>query len=262
MATTLTKLYPTGILQSSVAFDEVTYNSVKVSTTGVYAAFFDEVTQPPIKNLLIYTEQFNQTYYDKTRTNIGGVNVTLAPNNTLTGEKLIEDLTANSTHYLNAPGLGSYVTSSVLPTASVYVKAGERTVCKLQMILNEGGGFASDALVVDLTNGSILSGTGTVTPAGNGWYRLSLTATTSGTNYAFRLQIYQSSGVSTYSGDGSSGIYIWGGQIESSTSLTPYQGISSAGTIVTQDFAERRTSTGTYMVSGYFDEYTYSVAPF
>lgn len=44
MATTITKLFPTGILQSSVAFDEVTYGSIKVGTTGVYAAQFDEVS--------------------------------------------------------------------------------------------------------------------------------------------------------------------------------------------------------------------------
>jgi hypothetical protein len=40
---TITKLFPTGVLQSSVELDEVTYSSVKVSPAGVYAAEFDEV---------------------------------------------------------------------------------------------------------------------------------------------------------------------------------------------------------------------------
>lgn len=44
MATTITKLFPTGILQSSVQFDEVTYSTIKVSTSSVYAAQFDEVS--------------------------------------------------------------------------------------------------------------------------------------------------------------------------------------------------------------------------
>ena len=46
MATTITKLFTTGVLQSSVEFDEVTYSSIKVSPTGVYAAQFDEVNLP------------------------------------------------------------------------------------------------------------------------------------------------------------------------------------------------------------------------
>jgi hypothetical protein len=44
MATTITKLFRTGILQSSVEFDEITHTSVKIATDGVYASEFDEVT--------------------------------------------------------------------------------------------------------------------------------------------------------------------------------------------------------------------------
>lgn len=40
---TITKLFPTGVLQSSVELNEVTYNNIKVGPTGVYAAQFDEV---------------------------------------------------------------------------------------------------------------------------------------------------------------------------------------------------------------------------
>jgi hypothetical protein len=50
MATTITKLFPTGILQSAVELDEVTYTSIKVSPTGVYAAEFDEVSINPVSN--------------------------------------------------------------------------------------------------------------------------------------------------------------------------------------------------------------------
>lgn len=40
---TITKLFPTGILQSSVPFDEITYSTIKISETNVFAAQFDEV---------------------------------------------------------------------------------------------------------------------------------------------------------------------------------------------------------------------------
>jgi len=234
--------------------------SVKLSPTGVYAAQFDEVTPSPIKNLLTYTEQFNQSVYGKQRSSIGAIDTIAAPNGTLTAEKFIEDATATSTHYINS----AYATSVGLPTGSIYVKAGERTFCELRIILNSGGGFASNSFVVDLSTGAIVTGAayGTLTNAGNGWYRLSATATTSGTNYAIRLGIFQSSSVFSYTGNGVSGLYIWGAQLEDNSTVTPYQGIGAAGVIVTPDFAERRTSTGTYLVSGYFDEYTYTIAPF
>jgi len=41
---TITRLFPTGILQSTVALDEITYSSIKISTSSVYAALFDEVS--------------------------------------------------------------------------------------------------------------------------------------------------------------------------------------------------------------------------
>jgi hypothetical protein len=43
MTQTVSRLLSTGVLQSNVTFDETTYNSVKVSPTGVFAAEFDEV---------------------------------------------------------------------------------------------------------------------------------------------------------------------------------------------------------------------------
>jgi len=44
MATTLTKLFPNGVLQTRVELDEITYSSIKVGPSGVYAAQFDEIS--------------------------------------------------------------------------------------------------------------------------------------------------------------------------------------------------------------------------
>jgi len=40
----ITRLFSTGVLQSSVELDEITYESIKVSPAGVYASEFDETT--------------------------------------------------------------------------------------------------------------------------------------------------------------------------------------------------------------------------
>jgi hypothetical protein len=248
----------------------------RLTSTGTLfiSGEFDEVTQSTIKNLLTYTEQFNLPIWNKTRATISAIDTITAPNGTLTAEKLIENTSTTSTHYVN----GTYVTSVGLPTVSIYVKAGERTICSLRAILDNGTGFASPAVVANLTNGSIISGSGTVTDAGNGWYRLSTTVNTSGTNYAIRLQLFQSVGVSTYTGDGVSGLYVWGAQLEDNSIVTPYQGIGATGVIVTPDYAirvlptgiraaefdevsmfgssvaKRETSTGTLLVSNGFNE--------
>ena len=48
MATTLTKSWPSGMLQSSVELDEITHTSIKYGPDGVYAYEFDEVSSPTI----------------------------------------------------------------------------------------------------------------------------------------------------------------------------------------------------------------------
>jgi hypothetical protein len=221
---------------------------------------FDEVTfsntNPTIKNLLQYTEQFDiNASWIKTRSNIGATNAVVAPDGTLTADKLIEDTTATQTHYINGPSSTSYVTSSSLPVASIYVKAGERTSCGLTIVRDAGTAFASGTFNVDLSTGTVLSGSGNIASAGNGWYRISTPATTFGANYAFRLLLNQSGTTNNYTGDGTSGLYIWGAQLEPGNIATIYQG-KGASTILTSNFARRETQSGDMYVTNSYDEYT------
>lgn len=61
-----------------------------------------------------------------------------------------------------------------------------------------------------------------ITNAGNGWYRLSVTKTTIGSGTASFRIFLRKDGESNYTGDGSSGLYLWGAQIEEGASATPY----------------------------------------
>lgn len=67
MATTITKLFPTGILQANVAFDEVTYSSIKVGTNGVFASQFDEVslTSGPAERKMSNGTYLVKGYFDE-----------------------------------------------------------------------------------------------------------------------------------------------------------------------------------------------------
>ena len=61
-----------------------------------------------------------------------------------------------------------------------------------------------------------------ITDVGNGWYRLSVTKTTIGSGTgSFRI-FFRKDNSSNYTGDGSSGLYIWGAQVEEGASATPY----------------------------------------
>jgi hypothetical protein len=169
-------------------------------------------------NLLVRSEELGNAVYAKARSSVVS-NAILAPNNTLTADKLVED-TSNGSHYINSP----YVASTILPTGSAFVKAGERTFCTFQMIRNSGADFAAISnMNIDLSTGAFTGGAGaspSVTNVGNGWYRISLKATTAGSNYAVRIGIGAPSG--SYLGDNTSGIFIWGMQLESADSAGPY----------------------------------------
>ena len=67
MATTLTKLFPTGILQANVAFDEITYSSIKVGINGVFASQFDEVslTSGPAERKMSNGTYMVKGYFDE-----------------------------------------------------------------------------------------------------------------------------------------------------------------------------------------------------
>ena len=240
MATISTRLTNTGTLLVNGTIDEVTFSS----------------TTPTITNLLTYSEQFNNVTWSKARSSVTA-DAIMAPDGTFTADKLVEDTTANITHYIN----GSYYVSSTLPTGSIYVKAAERTSCGLAIIRDNGSAFAYSTFNVDLTTGTVLSGTGTISNAGNGWYRISATATSSGANYALRLLINQSGTTSTYNGDGASGLYIWGAQLEPGTVATTYQGVTTANTLIAPTWSIK-TVPNTVYSTGNFDEVTYnSTAP-
>jgi hypothetical protein len=96
-------------------------------------------------------------------------------------------------------------------TFSIYVKSiGGRNVR-----VAGSTGTGSELAVVDLANGSILASSGavSVTSAGSGWYRISLTTTTTGTTA--RFIVYAADGTSiSYAGNTSKGVYLFGHQVE------------------------------------------------
>ena len=196
-------------------------------------------------NLVTYSEQFDNAAWSKTNSTITA-NTIVAPDGALTGDKLVED-TANSTHFVQRNATVTFTAAA--NTFSVYLKAGERTWTRLTLL----DGVSTFGAYFNLSTGAIgaTSGgaTATATPVGNGWYRCSITATTAATaSGSARILLANADNGQTYTGDGYSGIYIWGAQLEVGAFATSY--IPTVASQVTRA-ADVALMTGTNFSSWY-----------
>ena len=158
--------------------------------------------------------------------------------------KLIEDTTASSSHYLYQNNVA--VTQGQPYTFSVYAKAGERTRLRLQV---QGGVLQTDVYraTFDLSNGTIIpvAGAGAaillnsaIEDAGGGWYRCRVTGLITNEAVVDTLFVLLNGSASSYSGDGTSGLYLYGPQLEAGTAPTRYiPTIASPVTLSAEDYA-------------------------
>jgi hypothetical protein len=169
-------------------------------------------------NLIQQSESFDNGVWTKVASSVT-LNATIAPNGTLTADSLIEN-TATSAHEM----VQTFNTiSGNVYTYSMYVKANGRNLIKITLANQFGVNSLS---YYDLVNGTTYgvgaTATASIQSVGNGWYRCVITSTATSTGTAIPyLTLIISSTTSNYTGDGISGLFIWGAQlVEGSQPLT------------------------------------------
>jgi hypothetical protein len=193
-------------------------------------------------NLLTYSQDFSNASWTKSQSSIT-TTANIAPDGTQTAQVLVE-ATTGVIHYVGYP----ITTSAGSNTLSVYAKAYGRSKFELAATTDNYG------LTFDLSAGTTsaptyvgLTATGTITSVGNGWYRCTMTWTATASATALRIVLNNGS-TTSYTGNGYSGVYLWGAQLEALAFATSYIPTTTAQVTRAKDVA---SITGANFTSWY-----------
>jgi hypothetical protein len=185
-------------------------------TRASTATYWDGVTQAKAEeNLLKYSQDFDNAAWGQVSVTVTA-NTTTAPDGTSTADSLVTASGSSGIWYLQQ------IPAVAAPAMfSIYAKA--NTANHLGVSLGNTGVLAG----VDLSTGTVtLQGTGCVVTSASmsgGWHRIAV-AVAGGSD---RVRIFASTASITVAnqsvtGDGISGIYIWGAQLEQRSQVTAY----------------------------------------
>lgn len=221
-----------GVMPAAITFTRASnstyYNSSGILTTAVTNAprfDYDPITLAPRglliegsrTNLCLQSEDFSTTW---AKAGTLTTNVATAPDGNLTADKFASD-GASTNHLLSQTTAPS---SAVVYTLSVYAKAVEESWIQLTFGTTNWSGLAYQNYNVStgvLGSSGGTGGSASIQNVGNGWYRCSFTATSSGSTagqtgpiIALTLNGDEATRLPVHVGTTGNGAYFWGAQLE------------------------------------------------
>jgi hypothetical protein len=177
-------------------------------------------------NLIGYSQAFDDAVWTKSNSSITA-NSTAAPDGTTTADTLVEN-TANNTHYVYASAnanLFATIVTGATYTASIFAKPAGRN--RIRFSGDGSSAFLGGDVLFDVSAGTVVGSlpsgvtSASIVSAGNGWYRCIIVSVATGT--VARPIVFLDNGTTTsYTGDGTSGVFLWGVQLEFGSTANSY----------------------------------------
>lgn len=232
----------TGTLDPSITFTRSTtgtyYNSSGVlATAAINVPRFSYnpstltplglLREPQSTNLILYSENFTNTYaaWNSGVSSVRTLNTITAPDGTFTGNTL------TSVNANNGSFARQYIFYSAgSNTGFIFVKKGNWPYFGIRLGSSITGGKIPfvNLDTLEVNNNGVSGASISITPINNGWYKISLTFTTTAGSQVSDFGMTDSSGIQATNLGAGQYCYIWGCQIEPLSFGTSYIPTTSA----------------------------------
>jgi hypothetical protein len=209
-------------LSATISVKELPGNHA-TQATAASRPIYGVVPQGGRRNLLTYSEQFDNAAWTKTGITVSVTSAT-DPLGGSTADRLAEAAAGAANRRV------TYL-STTLPAQnhafSFYAKADGLSFIRF----NEATTGVGRVTYFDVSTGAVgtknASHTATIESVGSGWYRCVVSFLAGTTADTPLIGISNADNVNSYTGTGADGIFIWGAQLETGSTATPYQKVTT-----------------------------------